>query len=693
MSIMLPRMDFETYSEAGYIWNGQTWEPVQATKPGIKATGSAVYSEHSSTEVLCLAYNLQNGRGNRIWINSPGSPVKYFPYDLFAYIKSGGLIEAHNSLFEYFIWKNVCEKKYKWPELRLEQMRCSASRVRSISIPGDLKTAAIVLKSSHLKNEDGKRLINKFSTPKKPTKNDPRLRIYPWNDPIDAANMYKYCVGDIDAEGEISQKTPELQPQELKLWQLDQRINSTGVYIDRPLLCASIRAVETAMDKYTSELHSITGGQVDSANKLKKMASWLRSKGYDDITTLQSADVTELLKDDFIQGDSRRVLEIRELLGLASVKKLYAMRNRVCSDGRLRDLFLFCGALHTSRWTGTGVQPQNLTASTKNMDEIIKDVLSGKINSYDNPIEAISGIIRGIFRAAPGKKLICSDFKAIEAVVLACLAGEQWRIDVFRTHGLIYEMSASKITGVPFEEFLRVKRETKDHHILRKTVGKVAELASGYQGWIGAWKKFGADKFMTDSEIKEAILRWRAESPMIAGDPKRGIRGFWKSLEDHFIMAVKNPGQCYSYRGLGFGVNREGTLHIRVPSGSFLRYYEARVYQKENNSYAWETQYGLAFTGQNSKTKQWETLNTYGGCLAENIVQKVSRDLLANALLNLDEAGYTPVMHIHDEPVAEVPEEFGTIADFEKCMVSTPAWAANWPIKAGSGWEGLRYHK
>jgi DNA polymerase len=698
-AMVIARMDFETYSEAGYVWNesAQLWKPLQATKPGIKAVGAAAYSEHPSTEALCVAYDLADGRGGQLWINTgswlAGSygRVYFPPMDLFEYVVAGGLIEAHNSLFEYFMWKNVCEKKYRWPALRLDQMRCSAARVRSVSIPGDLKTAAIVLKARHLKIEDGGRLIQKFSCPKKPTKKDPRRRILPENDPTDAANMYRYCVGDIEAEADISALTPDLLPQELKLWQLDQKINARGVYIDRPLLDASIGAIESITEKYTAELTGITGGAVDSAGKLQKMAEWLRGRGLN-VDTLQSADVEEMLGNDAIKGDSRRVIEIRSLLGLSSVKKLYAIRNMLCKDGRLRDLFMFYGALHTGRWTGKGVQPQNLPGSAENMEEIITDILKYDLllleKKYSSPIEAISNCLRGLFCAAPGKKLICSDFKAIEAVVLACLAGEQWRIDVFKGHGLIYEICASKITGVPLEEFIRVKKETGEHHKHRKIYGKIPELASGYQGWIGAWKKFGADKFLTDEEIKRAILKWRADSPNIVK--------FWAAMQNHFIDAVLNPGKCTEYRGIGFGV-RDNTLYIRLPSGRFLRYHEPRADFMGYDQWTNEPIYKLSYMGKNNNPLRggmgWIRLETYGGCLTENIVQAVSRDFLANALLNLDAAGYDTVLHIHDEPVAEVPAAYGNVSEFEACMTTLPTWAAGWPIKAGGGWEGKRYHK
>jgi DNA polymerase len=684
--MQIARLDFETYSEAGYYWDTEenTWIPTQAKKPGIKGVGAAVYAEHPSTKVLCAAYDL--GHGPQLWINV--NDGGYFPpLDLFNFVKTGGLVEAHNSFFEYMIWNNVCVKKYKWPKLHLDQMRCSAARVRSLSIPGDLKSAAAILKVKNQKIEDGARLIKKFSIPKNPTKKDGRRRIRPEDDPVDAANIYRYCLGDIAAEADISDATPDLLPEEFKIWQLDQRINVRGVYIDKALLEASIRVVDACIVKYTTELSELTGGAVDSANKIKKLSEWLRGRGTE-TGTLAAEDVDRMLSDGSVVGDSRRALELRSLLGLSSVKKLYTLKNQLCADGRTRDLFLFCGALHTGRWAGKGVQPQNLTESAPNMDEIIADILKNDMEKYKNPIDAVSSCLRGLFCAAPGKKLICSDFKAIEAVVLACLAGEQWRIDVFKTHGMIYEMSASKISGIPFQDFLDYpKLHNGEKHPLRKTLGKISELASGYQGWIGAWVKFGADKFMSEDEMKRAILRWRAESPAIVN--------FWAEVSDRFTMATLNPGICYNYRGLGFGV-KDNILHIHLPSGRFLRYHEPLA---NFVGHDWNNKplYKLSYRGKNSNPARggmgWTRIGTYGGSLTENIVQAVSRDILANALLNLDAAGYTPVLHVHDEPVAEVNDDFGTLQEFEKCMMDLPAWAAGWPIKVGGGWQGQRYHK
>ena len=294
------------------------------------------------------------------------------------------------------------------------------------------------------------------------------------------------------------------------------------------------------------------------------------------------------------------------------------------------------------------------------------------------------GMYQLIIIAEPdeGHDFICSDYSAIEAVVLAALAGEEWRLEVFRTHGKIYEMSAAKISGVPFEEFLRHKETTGDHPPLRKKVGKVAELASGYQGGYNAWLAFGADKHLGEQEIRDAIKAWRKESPAIVN--------FWYRVEEFAIAAVQAPGARFEYRGLYFGVI-DDVLYIRLLSGRLLKYHAPRI---KNGTTPWGAPaLKLTFMGLDSFTKKWTRLSTYGGKLTENIVQATSRDILAHALLKTNAAGYRPVLHIHDEIVAEVPEGWGDVGEFESLMADLPAWCSDWPVRAAGGWRGKRYKK
>lgn len=721
---VFPDLDFETYSEAGLIYDEaiRKWVPIAKNeRNGIAAVGAFVYSEHPSTEVLSLAYNLKDGQGPRMWL--PGMPP---PYDLFNHILQGGLLEAANSGFEYSIWKNVCHKRMGWPELPIEQLRDTLAKSRAHSLPGALGKIAKVLEVKDQKIDEGKRLIQKFSVPRAPTAKDQRLRIHPY-DPdaaADAQLLYEYNLGDIKAESAVSACIPDLDPYELKLWLLDQKINFRGVAIDHEAVAACIEIVRQATEKYTAELIALTSGQVQTPGEISKLGKWVQSQGVY-MSGMTADDVESALSRKDIPQNVRRALEIRATLGAASVKKLYALSRRLCSDNRIRDIFAYCGADRTGRWAGRGPQPQNLPNSGPGV--VRCDVINGcghyyvkqdncpwcsapdwaaveeewSIGAVEDALEvikyrrldlvekvfgdaiaAVSGCLRGMFIPAAGKDFLCSDYSAIEAVVLAALAGEDWRMEVFRTHGKIYEMSAAKITGIPFEDFAKHKKETGQHHPMRKKVGKVAELASGYQGGLGAWKNFGADAFMSDDEIRTNIKKWRAESPMIVK--------FWYGLEDAAVSAVQNPGHCFEFRGLTFGV-KDDVLYCRLLSGRKLAYHSPRLHPDVT---PWGKEVmKLTYMGMDSVTKQWVRIDTYGGKLCENVVQATARDILAEALLNADAAGYDPVMHIHDEMVTEVPEGFGSIEELERIMATLPGWCKDWPIKAAGGWRGKRYRK
>jgi DNA polymerase len=322
---------------------------------------------------------------------------------------------------------------------------------------------------------------------------------------------------------------------------------------------------------------------------------------------------------------------------------------------------------------------------TEVLDVIARRDLTTVEAAYGDAIAAVSGCLRGLFCAAPGHDLICSDFSAIEAVVLAELAGETWRQDVFRTHGKIYETSASKLTGNTLEFYLEYKKENDKHHPHRK-LGKVAELSSGYGGGLGAWKAFGADEFMDDDQIRESVKAWREASPMVVA--------LWWGLQDAALAAITNPCYCYSYRGVSYGVS-DDILYCQLPSGRRLTYHQPRIHHKMMpwgkettciTYYGWNSNYLNGPVG-------WMRLETYGPKLTENLVQAVSRDILAHSMLALDRAGYPIVLHVHDEIVSEVPHSYGSVEEFEQIMGLMPAWAAGWPVKAAGGWRGLRYRK
>jgi DNA polymerase len=325
------------------------------------------------------------------------------------------------------------------------------------------------------------------------------------------------------------------------------------------------------------------------------------------------------------------------------------------------------------------------------MEAMIPYILHGdpaRLRQYwDEPIEALSSIVRGCFCAAPGMELICSDFSAIEAVCAAAIAGEEWRLEVFRTHGKIYEMSASKISGVPFEEMMEFKERTGNDHPLRKKLGKVSELASAYQGWVNAWKQFGADKFFdNDEEIKEAILAWRKDSPKIVA--------MWGACETAAINAILNPGHLQRVTDAISYLCYNEVLYCQVNSGDIICYQKPWLTTQERFK---KLSYKINYWGNNRDPKKgpmgWHERDTYGGRLFENIVQKVARDLLAFSLVNLEKHGYPVVLHVHDEVAAEIPEGTGNIPFFESIMAQMPPWANGWPVRAAGGWIGKRFRK
>lgn len=707
-------IDFETYSTAGYVWDPQAarWRSVSPSPPhGLGAVGAAAYAEHPSTEVLCLAYSL--GGPPIVW--APGLPP---PIDLFDHIARGGEVHAWNSIFEYLIWLHVCERRLGWPPLPLEQLRDTMARSYSHSLPGALANACGVLQTETRKDTDGQRLLRKFSMCRNPTKHDARLRIRPEDDPDDAVRLYQYCIDDVRTEQEIGRLIPELSDFELAVWKLDQVINARGVHIDRDGLDKLKGFVTEATGLYNAELTELTGGTVTSGSEVAKMTGWLAGRGVH-TSDLQAPTVERLLAEPLLPPDCRRVLELRQRLSMSSVKKIAAIERRLSGDGRLRGLFAYQGGDRTGRWAGRGPQPQNLPSSGPDPWglEQVEAVLTARsfaelAGAYDNPLAAISGSLRGLFTASPGYDLVCADFSAIEAVVIAELAGESWRQEVFRTHGKIYEMSASKISGIPFEEFERHRAETGDHHPLRKRIGKVAELASGYGGWIGAWKRFGADTFFgSDNDIRDSILKWRAESPAIVkfwgGQVREDPPGSYQfrrelyGLEGAAVRAILEPGTPHWYRGITYLIPLDNTgfddtaLYCSLPSGRFLIYHKPRL-TETTDRYSGMSIYKITFEGWNNDYKLgprgWMRLETYGGKLAENVTQAVARDLLAHAMLNVEAAGYPIVLHVHDEIVSEVSAGVGSVAEFEAIMSRTPPWAADWPVRA-SGWRGKRYRK
>lgn len=734
-------IDYETYSEAGYrlgIKRGKITVESVGAKGGLPDVGVYVYVEHPSFEVISLHYRSFDNSVSCLW--TPDQPS---PDYLLNYVANGGMVEAHNIQFEAVVWNNYCVKAFGWPTLQLEQTRCSAAKCRRYSLPGSLAQAAEVI-GGEQKDSEGKNLIRKLTRPVTPTKKHPSFRWTPSEAPEDFKKFYAYNAQDTAAEMTLSQKVPDLTPYERDAWLADQQINNRGVYVDRVSLAACTRLLESFTAELAAEFKQITGGYVQTINETKKFCEWLSSRGVSS-DSVDKKSVADMLGKN-IPPDARRALEIRQALGGANSKKLYAIEQRLNADGRLRGSYIYCGADRTGRWASVGVQLQNITAAgpaTKNclscgriigatvdrclcgatefkdrgewgLEEMAQALADARSMQYADVIRTwgsdinslLSGCLRGLFAAPPGHELVCADFSAIEAVVLACLSRCQWRIDVFSTHGKIYETTASQISGIPLDEILAYKKIHGQHHPYRKKLGKIPELASGYAGWIGAWKNFGADKFFdSDDDIKKAILAWRARSPEIVefwgGQHRQVGEKPWDSVpelygvEGSVVSAILNPGQYYNCGDISFLCDMR-TLFCRLPSGRLLYYHQPKL--TLSSDYFRRPVYKIAYYGYNTNAEKgptgWVSMETYGGRLVENVVQAVSADIQAEALIRAHAAGYPVVMHTHDELVAEVPQSSKTLTleGLINVMRERPAWASWWPIKA-AGWTGTIYHK
>jgi DNA polymerase len=741
-STILPDFDFETFSPAGFEWTPELEKfkcPKGATKKGLPAVGAAAYMRHPLTDVLHCSYNLKDGSGPKRW--RPSQPL---PLDLFAYLakfdprapssySQAGIIEAHNSMFELRACFDILTKRYGWPPLHLRQFRCSMAKARAHALPGGLEPLGTVLGIAHGKDPEGKRLINKFSIPRDPTKKDARLRILPEEDPVDAEALYRYNDRDIVAESEASALIPDLPPMELEYWLADQQINFRGVGCDVPAVHDCIEILEQALVKYNDELYHLTGGAVARASELSKLKAWLSTRGVrTDVMDEDALD--ELLANPSLPDECRRALEIRQLVGSASVKKIYAMARQVTPDGNLCDMAIYHGA-RTGRDNGDGVQPLNMPKAGPSLKWCVTtgDPYSQKIKQcpwcaldtcsafgeltpwepravdcvlgiiatrsldiveyyFGNALLCISGCARGLFIAREDHQLQGVDYSSIEAVVAAAVSGEQWRLDAFAAGRDIYLESASRITKKPYDWYMS---NGGKKHPDRQRVGKPAELGLGFGGWLGAWRQFDKSNTYSDDEVKQLVNAWRSASPRIVemwggqcrGKPWAPDRMELYGLEGMAILAIQNPGVEYSYGPITYFEERD-CLYCKLPSGRHLAYHKPRLWASDK----WEGQLQITFNGWNSNPNKgaigWIRMSTYGGSLFENVVQAIARDIMAHGVLALEAAGFPVVLRVHDEVVTEVPLDSTThtIARQVALMTSLPPWAEGWPVRA-AGWE------
>ena len=635
----------------------ETYSSVDLAKSGVYR-----YAEAPDFEILLFGYSVDAG---------PVQVVDFacgekIPKEIQQAILDNNVTKwAFNAQFE-----RICLSKYFGIHLAPDSWRCTMVWSAYLGLPLSLEGAAIVTGADKKKLTKGKELIRYFSVPCKPTvTNGGRTRNLPEHAPEKWNSFKAYNLRDVEVELSIQEKLQKfpMPEEEWNNYILDQQINDRGIQLDLELVKKAIQCDEKVREELTSRLKELT--DLDNPNSVVQMKSWLSEKGLE-TDSLDKASVKALLKE--APEHLSEVLELRQLLAKSSVKKYTAMENAVCTDGRARGLLQFYGANRTGRFAGRLIQVQNLPQNhLSDLEQARRLVRGGHFDALEILYDSIPGVLSELIRTAfvpkKGYKFIVADFSAIEARVIAWLAGETWRNEVFATHGKIYEASASQMFKVPLEEV------TKGSPLRQK--GKIAELALGYGGSVGALKAMGAlDMGLTEEELKPLVYAWRNANPNI-------VR-LWLDVDRAVKEAVTERCRTETHR-IRFEY-RSGMLLIWLPSGRQLTYVKPRI---GINSFGSEA---VTYEGVGA-TKKWERIESYGPKFVENIVQAISRDILCCAMRKLDEKGFDIVMHVHDEVVLEVPLEV-TVTDICTLMNQTPTWAQGLLLRA-DGYECNFYKK
>ncbi len=632
----------------------ETYSSVNLKKAGVYAYASA-----PDFQILMVAYAFNDDPVQIADLIHEPWPTKL----LNALKGSTVLKHAYNANFE-----RTCISKALNMPLPPEQWRCTAVHANMMGLPGKLEDVAkaLNLPQDQQKMKEGKRLIAYFSTPCKPTKkNGRRTRNLPEHDPEKWELFKQYCMQDVEVERALRKKlTGYIIPQsEQILWEMDQKINDNGVgvdviLIDNALACDAMKTVSLE-----SEFKHLTG--LANPNSTAQLKGWLEARLGEPVESINKAAVKELLQTT-TDKTVHTVLKLRQEMAKTSVKKYEAAKRGVCPDNRIRGLLQFYGANRTGRWAGRLVQVQNLPRNyLPDLDLARSLIREGRYDHvellFGSTSDTLSQLIRTMFIPTKGHTFMIADFSAIEARVLAWLSGEAWRMEVFRTHGKVYEASASQMFGVPMWEI------TKDSPLRQK--GKVAELALGYHGGPRALIAMGAlDMGLTEKELPQIVAAWRRSNPQI-------VR-YWHRVGYAAIKAVKEG--CKTCVGHVTFRSTGEALFIELPSGRRLSYYQPKLGKDPRYD---TTQ--LTYAGVDQQTKRWGRISTYSGKLVENIVQGVARDCLAVAMMRLDAAGYKIVMHVHDEVILDVPQEKkDALQEVSAIMAQDIGWAPGLPLRA-----------
>jgi DNA polymerase len=641
----------------------------------LEDVGAWKYAADERTEVTCCAY-ATNDQPVKLWL--PGDPVP--PEFLAAAQDPDWVLCAHNAQFEIAIEQFIMRRRHGWPKISLSKQRCTMAQALALALPPKLELAAEALGLTHQKDKAGQRLMLLMSKPRRPRKDEDPQGLYWFDDEPRLQRLYRYNKQDVECERELSGVLRPLSDYEQKQWELDCLINARGFFVDRNLAEAGCKIEEAAKHEINCDLARLTGGAVTSINQLACLKAWLAELGCN-TNTLDKAAIEDLLASEELPAAVRRALELRQAGAQAAAKKMTALLAHCDRDGRIRGALRYHGA-STGRWAGNGIQPQNLKRpEVEDVDAAVAAVATGNYpyvrQRYENPLSVVGDISRSMICAAPDHTLIGGDFSSIESRGLAWVAGEDWKLDSYRRFDATqdsrdepYCATACKIFRVPDGTFNSVSPERK--------VGKVCDLAFGYQGGLGAWRKFEPDRF-SDQEVEQFKLDWRAAHP--------AIRKFWYAIDRAAWEAVRQRERVIRCGRLLLKCTGS-YLFIKLPSGRKLAYPFPRIYIEDPQRQT------VVF--KDASAGQWRDCRNghgaYGGLWTENIVSAISRDLLAAALMRLEHAGYRVILHVHDEIIAECRSGFGSTDEFTKLMTIAPSWAIGLPI-AAKAWTGQRFCK
>ena len=652
----------------------------------LKKVGLYRYSEESSTEILCVGFAINNKKpclwipyslGHRLIANIkehiPGIKIYWQPVCPLE-LRNADQYRAHNAEFEITLLNSHAGEKIGFPKTKIDQWVCTAAKAAYWGLPRDLENACIQAETEHKKDSTNRTNMLQVSKPKKPSKKDPSER-YTLEDHFDKfIKLYKYNIDDVYAERDLDVKLPDIPEREQKLYQLNHKMNMRGVKLDIPSAKNAIYLKDEYKRRLNDKCRQITGF---NATQREKLAIWLEQEGCK-IPDLTAETVKIYLKSER-NKKIKRVLRIRQLHEMKTPEKYKKMLLSVCSDRRLHGMFLYYGA-STGRWSSLIVNLQNLFrgGEIKNIDTLIECYKERDVDFilmlFDDLMYALSSSIRGMLVADKGKVFNCADYSAIEGRITTWLAGDEQKLNIYRTHGKVYEHTAARLFDMKsdLQSLLEMKKKYPD----KRFAGKTSELALGYQGAVGALqraaKKDGV--VFTEEYALDIVRRWRKANPK--------TKNLWYNLENAAVSAVQHPGVVFTTNRCMFCVKGDW-LRVRLPSNSILNYYKPQLQEGQRGP-------KVTYMGIDTKGRGYKRVDTYGGRWTENIASRLARDIMANGMVRLDKRDFGLVGTVHDEIVSEDDDDRLEEMIAEMCAVQS--WAKDIPIKA-AGWVGKRYKK